>query len=140
MIDYTFEKTTDITAQQILDLYQSVGWSAYTQQPQTTLKALDNSTVLWAVADQKLIGLCRGITDGATILYIQDILVDPSFQGQHIGTNLVNKFLQHYQNIGQTVLITDPDDKTLAFYQSLKFLEVTPQKYGRAFVLDRRFN
>lgn len=140
MIDYTFEKTTDITAQQILGLYQSVGWSAYTQQPQTTLKALDNSTVLWAVADQKLIGLRRGITDGETILYIQDILVDPNFQGQHVGTKLVKKFLNHFQNIGQTVLITDPEDKTLEFYQSLNFLEITPQKYGRAFVLERRFN
>lgn len=140
MIDYTFEKTTDITAQQILGLYQSVGWSAYTRQPQTTLKALDNSTVLWAVADQKLIGLCRGITDGETILYIQDILVDPNFQGQHVGTKLVKKFLNHFQNIGQTVLITDPEDKTLEFYQSLNFLEITPQKYGRAFVLERRFN
>lgn len=86
------------------------------------------------------LGCFQRTTDWETILYIQDILVNPDFQGQHVGTNLVTKFLNHFQDIGQTVLITDPEDKTLAFYQSLNFLEVTPQKYGRAFVLERRFN
>ncbi|WP_334351733.1 GNAT family N-acetyltransferase [Companilactobacillus sp. HBUAS56257] len=112
----------------------------YTQQPQSTIEALDNSVVLWAINGKNLIGLCRGITDNQTILYIQDILVDPAYQGQKIGTNLVNRFLKSYQNIGQTVLITDPEEKTLNFYKSLHFLEVTPAEYGRAFVMDCRFN
>lgn len=140
MIDYTFQKPNFIDSKQILNLYQSVGWFAYTQQPQTTIEALNNSVVLWATSGKKLIGLCRGITDNQTILYIQDILVDPAYQGQKIGTNLVNRFLKNYQNIGQTVLITDPEEKTLNFYKSLNFLEITPAEYGRAFVMDRRFN
>lgn len=140
MIDYTFQKPNFIDSKQILDLYQSVGWLAYAQQPQTTIEALNNSVVLWVTENKKLIGLCRGITDGKTILYVQDILVNPTYQGQHIGTDLVKRFLEKYQDIGQTVLITDPEDKTLAFYQSLKFQEVKPSEYGRAFVMDCRFN
>lgn len=140
MIDYTFQKPDFIDSKQILDLYQSVDWLAYVQQPQTTIEALQNSVVLWAVDNQKLVGLCRGITDSKTVLYVQDILVDPTYQGQHIGTELVNKFLKKHQNVGQTILITDPEDKTLAFYQSLGFQEVKPSGYGRAFVMDRRFN
>jgi len=139
MIDYTFEQPTTVTTDQILNLYQSVGWTAYTQAPKTTLAALQGSVVLWALADAQLIGLARGITDGHTILYIQDILVDPRYQRQHVGTELVHRFLQHHDHIGQTVLLTDPDAATAAFYQSLGFLEVTPKAYGRAFVLDRRF-
>lgn len=140
MIDYTFTKPATIDGQEILDLYQSVGWTAYTQQAANTLDAFENSTVLWATQNNKLVGLCRGITDKKTILYIQDIIVAPEFQRQHIGTNLVQKFLNHYSNIGQTVLITDPEDATLLFYKSLGFLEVTPKEYGRAFVLERRFS
>ena len=140
MIDYTFQKPNFIDSKQILDLYQSVGWLAYVQQPQTTIEALNNSVVLWAIENKKLVGLCRGITDDKTILYIQDILVNPTHQGQHIGTDLVKRFLKKYQDVGQTVLITDPEDETLAFYQSLKFQEVKPSGYGRAFVMDCRFN
>jgi len=139
MIDYTFKKPTIISDKQIIDLYQSVDWLAYVQQPQNTITALKNSAVLWAMDNDQLVGICRGITDQKTILYIQDILVNPKYQRQHVGTNLVQKFLKHFENIGQTVLITDPDESTLKFYQSLKFIEVTPAKYGRAFVMDRRF-
>jgi len=139
MIDYTFQKPATVTDQQILNLYQSVDWIAYTKQPQKTLSAINNSEVLWAMLDGKLVGLCRGITDKQTILYIQDILVEPAFQRQQIGTNLVKKFLDKFNNIGQTVLITDPEEKTKQFYQSLGFMQIMPDKYGWAFVLERRF-
>lgn len=139
MIDYTFKRPEWLTDTQLLELYQSVDWLAYLQVPQNTLAAFSQSTVLWAVTDHQLVGLARGITDGHTILYIQDVLVHPAFQRQHIGTTLVKKFLQHYPHVGQTVLITDPEDRTLQFYRSLGFLEITPEHYGRGFVLDRRF-
>ncbi|WP_204122103.1 MULTISPECIES: GNAT family N-acetyltransferase [Levilactobacillus] len=139
MITYSFTRTASITDQKILDLYRSVGWSAYLQQPQNTLNALANSTVLWATENDHLVGLIRGVTDGHTILYIQDLLVDPAYQQQHVGTTLMKKMLDHYQNVGQTVLITDPEERTRKFYESLDFLEIVPQTYGRAFVLERRF-
>ncbi|WP_056963268.1 GNAT family N-acetyltransferase [Levilactobacillus spicheri] len=140
MIDYTFARPTNVTDQAILDLYRSNGWTAYTEAPQNTLAAFQQSTVLWALASGRLVGFVRGITDGHTILYIQDILVHPDFQRQHIGTALVRRYLQRHQHIGQTVLITDDERRTRAFYQSIGFSEVRPQDDGRAFVLDRRFN
>lgn len=91
MITYSLTRTASITDQEILDLYRSVGWSAYLQQPQNTLDALANSAVLWATTDDHLIGLIRGVTDGHTILYIQDLLVDPVYQQQHVGTTLMEK-------------------------------------------------
>jgi len=90
MIDYTFKKPTIISDKQIIDLYQSVDWLAYVQQPQNTITALKNSAVLWAMDNDQLVGICRGITDQKTILYIQDILVNPKYQRQHVGTNLVD--------------------------------------------------
>ncbi|WP_419775479.1 GNAT family N-acetyltransferase [Ignavigranum ruoffiae] len=35
--------------------------------------------------DQKLIALLRAVRDGQTIVFIQDLLVDPVYQGQGIG-------------------------------------------------------
>lgn len=139
MIAYTFSRPAHVTDAQILALYASVGWTAYTQAPHTTLAALTNSVVLWACAADQLVGLVRGITDGQTILYIQDILVTPAYQRQHIGTTLVHRFLTHHERIGQTVLMTDATTQTAAFYRSLDFTPVTPQGAGLAFVLDRRF-
>ncbi|MFC6260216.1 GNAT family N-acetyltransferase [Levilactobacillus fujinensis] len=139
MVAYTFTRTPQVTDQEILGLYRSVDWTAYLQHPQNTLAALTNSTVLWATVDDHLIGLIRGVTDGHTILYIQDLLVNPTYQKQHVGTTLMKKMLDRYQNVGQTVLITDPEARTLKFYESLDFLKITPQTYGRAFVLERRF-
>ncbi|WP_143461503.1 GNAT family N-acetyltransferase [Levilactobacillus enshiensis] len=139
MTDYSFTRNSQITEQQILNLYRSVKWLAYLQHPQNTLAAIANSTVLWATVDGQLIGLIRGVTDGHTILYVQDLLVDPTYQKQRVGTTLMKKMLAHYQNVGQTVLITDSEERTRKFYESLDFLQITPQTYGRAFVLERRF-
>lgn len=140
MIAYNFQKPQFLTDDQIIALYASVGWTAYTQRPENTLAALANSTVLWATSAQQLVGLARGVTDGHTILYVQDILVAPDYQRHQLGSQLVHRLLDHYQNVGQTVLITDPDAATAAFYRSLDFHDVTPQDYGRAFVLDRRYH
>ena len=139
MIKYTQSRPTEVTNDDLLALYRSVGWSAYLQHPANTLAAFNHSTVLWATEQGHLIGLIRGITDNHTILYIQDILVMPAKQRQQVGTTLVHRFLNQHAAIGQTVLITDPEPRTQAFYASLGFREVLPQDYGRAFVLDRRY-
>lgn len=140
MTTYTWQRPAGVTDAHVLALYRAVGWAAYLKDPTATLAALIQSAILWAVADDgQLAGLIRGISDGYTILYIQDIIVAPPFQRQHIGTELVHRFLLHFQHVGQTVLLTDPEEKTKQFYQSLGFREVTPQAYGRAFVLDRRY-
>lgn len=113
---------------QIIDLYDSVGWKVYSEDPDSLLLALKNSTlVALATIDNPkndnngsdVIGLIRTISDRVSINYIQDILVDPQYQRLGIGRRLVQFALSHFASVRTTVLMTDNDPAQLAFYQSL---------------------
>lgn len=66
-----------------------------------------------------------GSFDGASILFIQDIIVLPEFQRKGIGTDLLRAIIRRYPDVYQTELMTDNTDKTIAFYKSLGFTPAT---------------
>ena len=113
---------------QVLALYEGVGWSAYTKDPERLLNALAHSEVITAYVEEQLVGLIRCITDGQTILYIQDLLVASEFQGQKIGQRLLKKMLANHPSIRQKVLITDNTEKTRHFYEACGFSSVEEQQ------------
>ncbi len=107
---------------EILDLYKAVGWSNYYNNPQMLKNGFNNSLcILGAYENEKLVGIIRVVGDGHSIIYIQDILIYPSYQHQKIGTNLINSVLEKYKNVYQKSLETDNTEKTINFYQSLGF-------------------
>lgn len=126
--------------QQVLDLYESVQWTAYTRNPDSLMRALENSDYVAEAWDgQILAGLVRCISDGATILYLQDVLVRPSHQRHGLGRRLVKRAIAHYpSDLRQIVLITDDQDDQRGFYESLDFVEIRRlDKPGRCFVQYR---
>lgn len=72
----------------------------------------------------KLIGLARVITDGATIVFLQDILVHPDHQRTGTGRALVTAVLEPFAGVRQQVLITDDEPGQRAFYESLGFTKL----------------
>jgi len=44
---------------QVLALYEGVGWSAYTKEPERLLKGLAQSQVITAYVEEQLVGLIR---------------------------------------------------------------------------------
>ena len=111
------------TLPELVALYDSVRWSAYTREPERLQEALENSGFLWTARseDGELIGLIRGLTDRVSILYVQDILVRPDWQRSGVGRALMEQMLAEYGHIRQMVLLTDDEPKQLAFYASLGF-------------------
>ena len=104
--------------EQLLELYNDVDWSAYTNDPENLKNAIDNSLKVWTVWDgMQLVGLARVVGDGYTIIYIQDILVLESYQGQGIGSKFLKLILEMYKSVRQIVLMTDETEKTIKFYQ-----------------------
>jgi ribosomal protein S18 acetylase RimI-like enzyme len=118
-------------------LYEGVGWSAYTKDPERLLKALAHSEVITAYVEEQLVGLIRCITDGQTILYIQDLLVASEFQGQKIGQRLLKKMLANHPSIRQKVLITDNTEKTRHFYEACGFSSLEEQQIA-AFIYSAK--
>ena len=112
---------------EIMNLYTCVGWANYTDHPQMLEKAYKNSlcTLGAYTAQGRLVGIIRAVGDGASILFIQDIIVLPEFQRKGIGTDLLRAIIRRYPDVYQTELMTDNTDKTIAFYKSLGFTPAT---------------
>ncbi|HHT21383.1 MAG TPA: GNAT family N-acetyltransferase [Tissierellia bacterium] len=116
----TYHSNYPVDVLDLTTLYNSVLWTAYTDYPDKMAQLLPGS--LWYLAaldDEKLVGMLRVVGDDCSIVYIQDICVDPAYQRQGIGTELVRRALDRYSHIRQTVLVTDNDPATKAFYQSV---------------------
>ena len=120
MIKITKERSVSID--DVLHLYQAVGWTNYTNQPQMLAQALSHSLATYlARDDEKIVGLVRLIGDGFSSVFIQDLLVLSSYQRQGIGSSLMKQALDDYKDVYQVQLATDESEKTLAFYRSLGF-------------------
>lgn len=108
-------------AEEIVPLYEAVGWTNYTDRPQMLEQAFQNSLRVYGAYEQdRLIGLIRVVGDGHSVILIQDIIVHPDRQRRGIGSTLIRKVLQEYK-VYQTHLFTDDTEKTIAFYQSMGF-------------------
>lgn len=104
-------------------LYETLGWTNYLKDEASFYRMFNQSLAVYAAfVEDKLVGIIRAIGDDAHILYIQDILVDPAYQRQGIGSKLMDTLLKAYPHVRQKVLITDaPDEKANHFYQALGF-------------------
>ena len=131
------KQVTSVGTDALVRLYRSVGWTAYTADPDRLARAVTGSSlVLVACRGDALLGLARAVSDGETICYLQDVLVVPEEQRRGIGRLLVEAVLQHYAAVRQKVLLTDDTPEQRAFYGSLGYTDVGDFPGGvlRAFV------
>lgn len=84
------------TTQEFIALRAAIGWEeADAAMVQTSLaNSLFHVTIYQhsnSKTPDKLIGMGRVVGDGAMYFYLQDVVVDPSYQGQGIGDNLMHE-------------------------------------------------
>ena len=112
--------------EEILRLYESVGWTSYLERRDVLKRAYENSLyVLGAYDEDRLVGILRAVGDGSSIVFIQDILILPEYQRQGIGTALLKTAMGKYKDVYQLELLTDNSEKTIAFYRSVGMLPAT---------------
>ncbi|MDZ4993154.1 GNAT family N-acetyltransferase [Clostridium perfringens] len=118
----------------IASLYESAGWFDYTEDLNKLEMAFKNSLkIISAWHGEKLVGLIRVIGDGVTIIYIQDIIVLPEYQGNGIGRGLIKSTLDEYKNVRQKILISDNKETSVELYENLGFKSIDNYN-GVAFV------
>jgi RimJ/RimL family protein N-acetyltransferase len=123
----TYSSNTLPSRSEMINLYDSVGWSAYTNDPERLVRSVLNSAhIVCARQSGKLVGLARVVSDFGTLVYLQDVLVDPRMQRRGIGAELVARVLQPFADDRQTVLLADAEPGTIAFYTSLGFSQAVP--------------
>ncbi len=123
MENLVFKEDIILNVEDILYLYNDVGWSSYTKDIDSLIKSIKNSLKVISVWDNDLlVGLIRVVGDGHSIIYIQDILILQKYQNRGIGKRLIEIILDKYKNVRQKVLLTDKEEKNILFYKKLDFL------------------
>ncbi|RRD29662.1 GNAT family N-acetyltransferase [Actinomyces bowdenii] len=108
--------------EELVDLYDSVGWHPYTEHPERLEAAVRASLWLGALREAgtgRLLGLARVVGDDVSIAWLQDLLVRPEAQRQGLGGLLLRAALERFSHVRQFQLLTDADEGTEAFYRSV---------------------
>ena len=99
------------------------------------VNAIKGSSYVCAVWEENtLVALVRCISDDASIMYLQDVLVRPQYQKQGIGRILVQKSLDRYSHVRQKLLLTDNRPEQLRFYASMGYKNTNEYNTLNAFV------
>ena len=87
-----------VKLENVLHLYQAVGWTNYTHQPQMLEKSLSHSLAIYLALDgEAIVGLVRLVGDGFSSVFVQDLIVLPSYQRQGIGSALMKEALRDFK-------------------------------------------
>lgn len=111
-----------VKLEDVLHLYQAVGWTNYTNQPQMLEQALPHSLAVYLAFDgEKIVGLIRLVGDGFSSVLVQDLIVLPTYQCQGIGRALMKQALGDFKGAYQVQLVTEQTEKNVGFYRSIGF-------------------
>ncbi|MCD8343512.1 MAG: GNAT family N-acetyltransferase [Oscillospiraceae bacterium] len=117
-ITYTEEK--NFTAEQVQELFLSVGWMSG-QYPTRLHKALmHSSTVITAWDGDRLAGLVRVLDDSEMVAYMHYVLVNPLYQHRGIANHMIEMVKEKYKNY-LYIEVMPEESKNAAFYERFGF-------------------
>ena len=111
------------TPQEYNMLTEAVGWGI--KKESIIEEALKNTLYSLCVYDEdKLIGYGRLLGDKTIFLYIHSVMVLPEYQGNHIGTGIMNKLIEQINEYKKV----NPDIRT--YLGAAKGKEPFYEKFG----------
>ena len=118
-------------------LREAVAWRL--TEETSTRKALDNTLYsVVALDSNKIVGIGRVIGDDGLYYYIQDLIVNPNYQGKGIGKRLMTKlmdFVQSHARTGSMIgLMAAPGLEN--FYQEFGFTSRSENGSGMTMIID----
>lgn len=120
-----------ITAEEMVALRQSVGWGI--PDIESLSKGLYNSSYgVCAIAEDEIIGTARVVGDGATVFYIQDVIVKPTHQRMGIGHAMMENAMDYIGRnacTGAVVGLMSAKGKE-DFYRRFGFWERPNENFG----------
>lgn len=110
------------SAEDLATLRKSVNWPI--RELSATEKGLNNSLyAVCAISEGQVIGTARIVGDDSTCFYIQDVIVNPGFQGLGIGQKMLEKimgYIKENASEGAVVGLMAAKGKE-AFYEKFGF-------------------
>lgn len=118
-------------------VYQAVraetGWDAFTDQ--IVWNALAGSQFgSLAIADGEVIGFARVTGDGATVFYIEDLIVTKAHRGKGVGAAILQALIRKIERLAppNAMITLLAADGTEAFYETKGFTRRPGPGYGPA--------
>ncbi len=107
-------------------LFETTGWNkAYKADKNELYKAVSNSWYCLCAYnnENKLIGFGRLISDGILYAFICDMIIEPDYQNQEIGSSILKKLIQHCKAKKIRVLWLLSASNKSSFYKKYGFDE-----------------
>jgi len=116
----SFSERKDFDPALLVQLYERAPW-AKGRTAEETSRMLENTDLALSVWEgERLIGFGRVLTDYVYRASIWDVIVDPDYQGQDIGTQIMQRILQH-PDLKQVELFWLCTRDKQTFYEKLGF-------------------
>jgi len=90
-----FSDRKDIDPAQLVALYRQAPWATTRTQDDTCDMLAHTDVAITAWDRSRLVGLGRVLTDYVYRASIWDVIVDTDYQGQDIGTHIIQRILDH---------------------------------------------
>jgi spermidine synthase len=122
-VSYKFIKTADAALlSEIISLYKKQGWWTAKDKPELLTRIIKGShCFVVAVAQDRMVGIGRAVSDKASDAYIQDVLVKPQSRGEGVGAGIILRLKARLLNDGIKWIGLIAQDNSKNFYGPLGF-------------------
>lgn len=128
----TYQITPNLSTENFIDILNrsTLGERRPVDDLECIESMLKNADIIvTAIADEKIVGVARAVTDFSYCCYLSDLAVDVSFQHQGIGKMLIRKIREQLGSKCKLILLSAP--AAVEYYPKIGF---TP--HPSAWVLD----
>lgn len=116
----TYSDQNRFNPSDLMALFEQVSWSNGRTLPDTQDMVKYTNLFLTAWDGERLVGCGRVLTDYVYRASIWDVIVDQQYQGQDIGTEIINRILFH-ETLQRVELFWLCTREHQAFYETLGF-------------------
>ena len=108
---------------QILSLYKLEGWWVESRDDVDLVKRIVAGSHCFLIVEdgERIVGMGRAISDGASDAYIQDVAVDRDYRGRGIGTEITSRLLIRLNSDGVNWVGLIAERGSHPFYEHLGF-------------------
>ena len=115
----TYKETKNFSADDLKELFLSVNWASGKHCDKLVIAMKNSGTVYSAWDGKKLAGLVNVLDDSIMTAYIHYLLVNPEYQGNGIGKELMQRVCDKYKDYLRLVLIAY--EREAEFYRHCGF-------------------